>query len=142
MQYIQGKYKYFDLLVIINNRYFPNDDFGDNVRDLDENSLLLYNSLIENFFNLLKTNISFEKIIEAALNLTGYIWLKQPFFDGNTRTLQRFLKLVFRELQYNLNYQFQDNFERFLPVFYYEDEKCTQYDIDKLKRRLTKIDNS
>jgi len=142
MQYIYGKYKYFDLLVLINNHYFPSDNFGENVRDLDEKSLLLYNKLLEDFFNKFKTNISFDEIIESSLNLTGYIWLQQPFFDGNTRTLQRFLKLVFRTLEYNLDLNKENDSSFIIPLFYFEDETCTQYDIDKFKRRLTKVNNS
>lgn len=140
MKYTAGKYKYFDLLVTINNHYFPNDNFGDNVRENDEKYLALYNNLLEDFFHKLRNFNSLDEFIELSLNITGYLWLQQPFFDGNTRTLKSFLKLTFKNLNYDLNVNIIDDDRHIIPLFYYDDEKCTEIEINNFKRRLTKID--
>lgn len=140
MKYTAGKYKYFDLLVTINNHYFPNNNFGDNVRENDKKYLTLYNKLLEDFFHKLRNFNSLDEIIKLSLNLTGYLWFQQPFFDGNTRTLKSFLKLVFKHLNYDLNVNKIDNDKCVIPLFYYDDEECTQNEINNFKRRLTKID--
>lgn len=141
MEYKYGKYTFFDLLVMINTHYFPNDILGKNVRENDESQLQIYNKLLENYFNKLNTNISLDEIIELSLNLTGYLWLHQPFYDGNTRTFHHFLKLVFLQLKYHLNFLENDKTDRIIPLFYDDNQKCIQNDIDNLKRRLTKINN-
>ena len=52
--YKLGKYKYFDILVLINNFYLKEKDQKFNLRVKNINDIILYNFLIEIFlFNVL-----------------------------------------------------------------------------------------
>ena len=138
MEYKIGKYKYFDILVYINMHYFPSE-LGENIREDNEFALALYNQLLEDFFMQILSEIELNEVCRKILDLTGFIWYRQPFFDGNTRTLRVFIKLIFYLFDYDIDLQSKE-YEQFIPIFYQEDEKCDNHDIEKLKRRLTKIE--
>ena len=136
MKYKLGKYQYFDFLVLLNNHYLNMKRIGDNVREQDEDTLNLYNLLLENFFKNLNSTNSIEEIIELSLNLTGFLWYRQPFYDANTRTLHIFLNLLFKELNYKINAETNVSV---LPLFYSDIDRCDKKDIDDFKRCLTRI---
>lgn len=134
MKYKLGIFKYFDYLVLI-NQYFLKKDFPNfNLRITDIEEINYYNEKIKSFFKQLSEETDINKIIETSLNLTGFLWFRQPFFDGNTRTLKRFLQLIFKTLHYEIYFSKNDII---IPIFYSENETCSQDDVLKLKRRLT-----
>jgi len=134
MEYKLGKFRYFDYLVVINQHYFKKTLPNFNVRVTDIEDIIYYNEIIKSFFYELSIETDINKIIEISLNLTGFLWFRQPFFDGNTRTLKRFLQLVFNIIHYEVSFSKKDTI---IPVFYSDNETCTHDDILKLKRRLT-----
>ena len=131
--YIFGKYKYFDKLVLINKIFI---NIENNVRET-EDKIAICNNLLQNFFHKVEMETDFDKIIELVLNLVGILWLYQPFYDGNTRTLLFFLKIFFESLGYDLI--INNEVRLSLPIFYRENEYCHGSDILKIKERLKKI---
>ena len=134
-KYEFGKFIYFDYLVFINSCNFQNLQKNYNIR-CDLNEIILYNNLIKTFFKETENEQNIDKIIEKALNLVGFLWFRQPFFDGNTRTLRNFLQIFFCSINYK--FEILPN-EYFIPIFYSDDEKCNNDNILKIKRRLTKL---
>ena len=137
--YKLGIYKHFDFLVLINHYYLKDLELGENVRNFTEQELRQFDQKISIFFDQIAYENNLDKIIELILNLTGYLWLMQPFYDANTRTLNRFIKLYFKQLNYHLEYC--DTNHTFIPLFYEEDEKCIPRDIQKLKLELIKSES-
>lgn len=133
-----GNYKYFDFLVSVNYKICDFHIIGENVRETDINEIAFYNQLLEDFFTKLNENPELDKIIESSLNLTGFLWLRQPFYDGNTRTLRILLKTIFNSIDYNLDLSNEEKEKSVIPLFYNEDETCTPKHITYLKRKLTK----
>lgn len=133
--YKLDKYKYFDILILINNFYLKEKDQKFNLRVKNINDIILYNFLIENFFIQCSIEKNIDKIIEYSLNLCGYLWFKQPFYDGNTRTLKKFLQLFFSTSHYSLTISRND---LIIPCFCNDNDFCTYDDIIKLKRLLKK----
>lgn len=133
MEYKLGTFKYFDYLVLINQYFFKKNLPNFNLRVTNIKDIIYYNELIKSFFQQLSCENDINRIIEISLNLTGFLWFRQPFFDGNTRTLKRFLKLIFNTLHYEIYFSKNDII---IPAFCSDDETCTQQDILKLKRRL------
>ncbi len=141
-KYKLGKYKYFDFLVLINSYYFPSIPIGENMRNLTISEFKSFDEKIKNFVTTINNTDDLKEISRLALNLTGYIWLMQPFGDGNTRTLRTFLYFIFSQLNYKLDLTFESNDLPIIPIFYFEDEECIENDITNLIRRLTKKEQS
>lgn len=139
MEYIVGKYKHFDFLVLINSHYLHMVP-GTNVRIDTQEEYILCNQILEDFFDNLVMANTIEEVIELALNLTGFFWYRQPFFDGNTRTLRKFLELLFKELKYHVDLTYKESDRPIIPIFYGDEESCNTNDINNLKRRLTKLE--
>lgn len=135
--YQLGKYKYFDFLVEINNHYLQEVPTGTNVRESNEANLNLLNTLLEEFFDNLSLANSLDEIITLSLNLAGFFVLRQPFYDGNSRTMKAFLVLVFKQYHYKIKLP-KDNEQLIIPLFYYDNEKCTNTNIENFKRLLIK----
>lgn len=137
-KYQLGKYKYFDLLVLINSYFFPSIPIGENMRGLTEDEFKIFDEKLKSFFDTISNTNNLNDISRLSLNLTGYFWMVQPFGDGNTRTLRSFLYFIFSQLNYKLDLTFEPNDVPIIPIFYDEDEKCVENDINNLIRRLTK----
>ena len=50
-KYQLGKYKYFDLLVLINSYFFPSIPIGENMRGLTEDEFKIFDEKLKSFFD-------------------------------------------------------------------------------------------
>lgn len=130
--YTFGKYLYFDYLIKINYQFFNEEEIGFNIREINDETLKNIDDKLEILFN----NNSFDEKITNLCNTIGYIWLIQPFKDGNTRTLLIFMKEYLNNMGYSINLNDKENI---FPTFYYEDEKCSKEYLNKIKKRIKKI---
>lgn len=127
--YKLGIYIYFDQLVLINSSLFPLTNFKNIIRCSKE-EIEYFNNLLEFFFETIKEEQNLHVIIERSLNLVGILWYYQPFFDGNTRTLQEFLKNLY--LSYGL-YMDMNELKKYplIPIFYEDTDRCSKHDIER-----------
>ena len=126
MIYTCGKYKNFDKLFKINKIIIHN--YNNEIR-VDENEISKINSLMNNLYKKHSMNIR----IKVALYVSAIILLRQPFFDGNSRTIKAFLKNYFKGYGLLLDISEKDFI---IPLFYFETDNINNNDIKKLKKRL------
>ena len=130
--YQEGVYPYLDILVRINQKYFKNS----NIRLNTTEDLITIDFIIREFYQYLFTENNLRNIIASLLNLCGRLWLLQPFYDGNTKTLKDFMTIIFNELGYIIDMNNSDI--PIIPIFYYENEICEEKDIQNILSRLKK----
>lgn len=128
--YKTGKYLFFDLLVYIHKTL---DIETTGIRSM-EKDIYLYDILIKNFFIEINDENNIDVIIEKILNLCGFLWLMQPFYDGNTRTLIIFMNSILKEFNYKINLNYP--FGQIIPLFYEENERCNHNDIERAKKMI------
>ncbi len=103
----------------------------------DENEIRLLEEKIFKMYEDNKDNISLESIIDCICT----IQLHQPFYDGNHRTSILFFKLIMKELVPDFSYHatHQNNqFYNFFDIYYYDDEKPSQKNIESVNKYINK----
>jgi len=95
--------------------------------------------MIKELYDNLKQENNIDNVIALTLNLAGFIWFRQPFHDGNTRTLNMFLKLILLQFNYNIDIEFENKRDSVLPIFYSDDDEIDISDIQKVKKRIYKF---
>ena len=136
MKYNLNQYFFLDILVKINARLM-NTTVDDALRIKDEATWQDIDNRIKEIFSIDNEIVDIDIIIECILNLTGYLKLIQPFYDGNNRTLSCFLKMFFALINYDIDTNINKH-STLIPIFYEEDEQCLDYHINNFKKRLTK----
>lgn len=133
--YRTGVYLFFDLLVYTHLDACPEMPDTDFVRLSDE-EVYKYDKFIKFFLADIEDLDNIDELIRKILNFAGTLWLVQPFYDGNTRTIVRFITLVLRRFNYKINSDLNSNI---IPIFYDENETCNDKKVEDLKRKLQKI---
>lgn len=96
-------------------------------------------------------NINFEQLssrdIAAILCQTvSTIWLYQPFFDGNTKTMVTFLKIFLMsrgfDLSYEVSEQEEHDYKKFISLIYSDEDSVSLKSINILENYITKQDKS
>ena len=128
---IQEKYPLFNILVRINNSYFNNVE-NYNIRLSQKEDLDYLEKLLNSFFNTLKEKNDINTVIKSLLTIMGKILSYQPFYDGNSRTLKKFIAIVLNKLGYKIIYDEKD----FIIPMLMGNESCTYEDIQILKRKI------
>ena len=123
------KFPYFYTLIYINKYYSKTNN---NVKIKRKEDLTEINNLIYNLYINIINEDDINKIISEILNTTGRILYMQPFYDGNSRTLKRFIKIIFNSLNYKFFYDKKD----FLIPILFEEERCTENEINNFKKKV------
>ena len=135
-RYRFGKYPYFDKLVYIHNTTCKDITLA--IIRSSELEIKQYNDILKNFFEEVLNNEDLDFILDKLLNLCGYLWMSQPFYDGNTRTIISFMKFILKKINYDID--FNDNSIE-IPLFYEEKDKCNEQQMLKLKKILIRNSN-
>ena len=126
--------KYFNELIRINNELFKNQKLINNNIRISKENIAIIEDLIK------KTNILNEKaktkdkILENTLNLIAIIWSTQPFFDGNTRTVKKYM------LEYLKKYNINIDITNFMIPLVFEGESVSEEKVSELKSKIRNWD--
>ena len=129
--------EYFLELVKINSNY---NEFYDKIRIKDENELNIIYSRMNSFY----TN-KFD--LDSFLNLCCYLFNRQIFTDGNSRTIFEYMKNELSNNGYSINFddikKDYSHLRSFFPLMYDMNESLAKRDLIKLKKyiRLNKDTN-
>ena len=124
------KNNYFKYLISIYFNEMKNENFK-GVRDLSKREIRFINRTLEDFFTNIRNYATLDVLLEQLLNLVGRLWLIQPFVDGNTRTLNRFVDTILASLEYHINID-----ENVIPLFYDLSDTCTKNHVNKIKSKI------
>ena len=130
MNNIRHKYPYLNLLVTINSRIVGNINTS-NLRFTDETDLGHLNNIVKSIFHSLIVQNKNEALL-TLLNSSGHLLYYQAFFDGNSRTIKIFIKLILNKLKFNFKYELDAHL---IPMLF-DGENCTNEDIIKFKKNV------
>ena len=130
------KYTYFSKLIHINSIYFKED----NVRTTNPEIIREIDDLIHGIYISIEKEKDINMIIKVILDSIGKVLYIQPFYNGNSRTLKQFIKILLNSIDYDIHYNRKD----YLIPLLFEDEECTSEEVQlfKIKTRLRKKKNS
>lgn len=89
------------------------------------------------------SNMTLYTLSETLSKCISSIWLYQPFFDGNTRTVILLLKLFALvkgyEFRYDMSADNEEDYKKFVSLIYSEKDMVSEESIQKIKEHLYKV---
>lgn len=125
---------YFNILVNIHNNIFKDSPFGIRpwIKEFDE-----VNSLIKKLVE--HDNINLDEFVEEIIRCAAIIFLYQPFYDGNYRTVLGLIQFLLERYGYEvcIDNLYNDYFNgvRIIPTIYDREDKIC---VDSYRVKLLK----
>ncbi len=129
---------YFELLIHLHTYLFGKDKVRCEEKYQRRINNLIQNVMISDFSNMTLYTLS-----ETLSKCISSIWLYQPFFDGNTRTVILLLKLFALvkgyEFRYDMSAGNEEDYKKFVSLIYSEKDMVSEESIQKIKEHLYKV---